>query len=82
MTVKEINPFVSSLTIRIPINSFIEWNDFLFYINFPFFFLLDTNGDDFLDTSELEALFIKEVSCNAAIQFKFSDYMCTYVLHG
>lgn len=26
------------------------------------FFFLDTNGDDYLDTGELEALFVKEVS--------------------
>ena len=71
MTVKEINTFVYSLTNRIPINSFIEWNVVLFYIYFPFFFSLDTNGDDFLDTSELEALFIKEVSYNVAIQLNF-----------
>lgn len=45
------------------------WNRFLYLIcheliisvNVLFIFL-DTNGDDYLDTGELEALFVKEVS--------------------
>ena len=39
------------------------WNGWNYQtVIFSMFFIPDTNGDDFLDTSELEALFIKEVS--------------------
>ena len=37
-----------------------EWLQLM--VIFSIFSLLDTNGDDYLDTSELEALFVREVS--------------------
>ena len=42
------------------------------------FTFLDTNGDDYLDTGELEALFVKEVS----VIYKPDAYMCCKIADG